>query len=356
MAVLRLPNPGSDLDRFVSTFALIAKEAGNNSFDLDFMSLAMTKHFQASSMGAHGEEAVRLSTRIDRSRDPLFNQSKMYSELYRMLGWIRSKSDSHSVFNLTPLGETIMHYQLSGGPEIKGLVGESFISAVFPNPSTTNIGIINHRPFMQLLKLAYFLGGEITRDEMIIGVLSVTNDLVPGIFETKAAHIMGLRKKGKDASKKEVEAIAKQNKLQVNTLENYTRLPVAVMSSKYLSWGEGVFSDTTYKGKDSVKIVRLTELGITKAKLLIESKDLRFESISENSIDERTSLAHYGYYAMAIRSGIKDQEIFDLVEICRDKAHNLISKLDISDPELLIFNPSLQESQEVLDRAIETSP
>jgi hypothetical protein len=52
MAVLRLPNPGSDLDRFASTFALIARETQTKSFDLDDMISVMTKHFQASSMGA----------------------------------------------------------------------------------------------------------------------------------------------------------------------------------------------------------------------------------------------------------------------------------------------------------------
>ena len=206
MAVLRLPNPGSNLDRFVSTFALIAQEAQGKSFDLDDMTSVMTKHFQASSMGAHGEEAVRLSTRDDRTRDPLFNQSKMYSELYRMLGWIRSSAKSHSTFSVTSLGSTVMHYHFAGGSETKGLVGESFISAVFPNPSTVNVGIVNHRPFAQLLKLACLLKGEITRDEIIIGVLSVTDDLLPDVIEKNAQIILQLRKKNRQAASAVVDA------------------------------------------------------------------------------------------------------------------------------------------------------
>ncbi|MES2143060.1 MAG: hypothetical protein V4516_01585 [Pseudomonadota bacterium] len=35
-----------------------------------------------------GEEAVARSTRADRSRDPLYNQLKMYAELFRTLGWL----------------------------------------------------------------------------------------------------------------------------------------------------------------------------------------------------------------------------------------------------------------------------
>jgi len=353
VAVLRLPNPGSDLDRFVSTFALIAREADSKPFDLDFMTAAMTKHFQASSMGAHGEEAVRLSTRVDRTRDPLFNQSKMYSELYRMLGWIRSSQDSHSNFTVTPLGATIMHYHFSAGAETKGLVAESFIAAVFPNPSTMNIGIINHRPFAQLLKLAFLLGGEITRDEMIIGVLSLTDDLKPNAIENNAKTILNLRKKNKSVASKLVKEIAEANNLQVNTLENYTRLPVAILGSEFLGWGQGVYSSTTYAGKEKIKVIRLTEVGIDKAKSIASSNDLRMTSISKAKKDERAWLSFYGYYAMALRAGIADQEILNNIEMSSSKIPSLLESLLISSPELLIFNPSLQEEEEILQLASE---
>lgn len=355
MAVLRLPNPGSNLDRFVSTFALIAREAQAESFDLDDMTSVMTKHFQASSMGAHGEEAVRLSTRDDRTRDPLFNQSKMYSELYRMLGWIRSSAESHSTFFVTPLGSTVMHYHFAGGSETKGLVAESFISAVFPNPSTVNVGIVNHRPFAQLLKLAFLLNGEITRDEMIIGVLSVTDDLLPDVIEKNAQIILQLRKKNRQAASAAVEAIAAKNNLQVNTLENYTRLPVAVLCSEYLGWGNGVYSNVTYSGKEKIKIIRLTELGYKKAKLLSESTDLRIASIESYSTSERAWLAQYGYYSMALRAGINDKEVLTMVETSSGEVRNLIKELKLSDPERIIFNPSLQESDLVLKKASEIS-
>ncbi len=355
VAVLRLPNPGSDLDRFVSTFALISREAKSDAFDLDFMTNVMTKHFQASSMGAHGEEAVRLSTREDRTRDPLFNQSKMYSELYRMLGWIRSFQGSHSTFTVTPLGETLMHYHFAAGVGTKGLVAESFISAVFPNPSTVNVGIANHRPFTQLLKLAFLLDGEITRDEMIIGVLSVTDDLKPNVISENTRLILKLRKKSKSAAAQKVEEIAELNNLQVNTLENYTRLPVAILCSEFLGWGQGVYSNTTYAGKEKIKIIRLTEVGLKKAKEITNSIDLRMEKVSKFSKEERAWLALYGYYAMAFRAGIVDQEIKRMIEISGSKVQGLLKNLGISNPNLMIYNPSLQEEVEILTRASELS-
>lgn len=353
MAVLRLPNPGSDLDRFVSTFALIARDAATNLFDLDFMTNVMAENFQASSMGAHGQEAIRLSTRDDRSRDPLFNQSKMYSELYRMLGWVRSDADSHSKFTVTPLGQTVMHYQFSGGQQTRGLVAESFISAVFPNPSTVNVGITNHRPFTQLLKLAHMLNGEITRDEMIIGVLSVTDDLVPNAIENQAEKILHFRRKNMKVASEAVEKIASKNNLQVNTLENYTRLPVAILGSEYLGWGNGVYSNTTYAGKEKLKVIRLTDAGKIRAEKLLVSNDLRAESLKEFSTLERAWLAQFGYYAMAFRAGIEDAEIVDMVKVSQTNANEILRKLSIKDASHLIYNPSLQESDYVLKKTLE---
>jgi hypothetical protein len=353
VTVLRLPNPGSDLVRFVRTFSLIAQEAGSKPFDLDFMTEVMTKNFQASSMGAHGEEAVRLSTRQDRTRDPLFNQSKMYSELYRMLGWIRSSADSHSTFMVTPLGSTIKEYFFAAGADPKGLVGESFISAVFPNPSTTNVGILNHRPFAQLLKLAYLLGGSITRDEMIIGVLSVTNDLEPEIIEKNAKKILELRKKSYSAASSCVKKIAKDNDLQVNTLENYTRLPMAILGSAYFDWGKGVYSSEIYPGKEKIRVIQLTEEGLLKAKELLDSTDLRVAELEIYSVAERANFAQYGYYAMALRSGITEQQVLDMIEITQVKVRDMLISLQIHSPQHLIYNPSLQESEEVLSKAVE---
>lgn len=351
MAVLRLPNPGSDLDRFVSTFALISRESNDKNFGLDFMTEVMTKNFQASSMGAHGDEAVRLSTREDRTRDPLFNQSKMYSELYRMLGWIRSHESSHSNFKVSPLGSTITHYFSVNSHIVKGLVAESFVSVVFPNPSTINIGILNHRPFAQILKLAYLLNGVITRDEIIIGVLSIMDDLESNVIENNVKLILKLREKDKTAASSLVSEIAKSNSLQVNTLENYTRLPIAILASEYLGWGKGVYSESPYLGSEKSRVFYLSDLGNSKAQELLKSCDLRIASLNSYSVEDRAWLANYGYYSMAFRSGIKDAAVNQMIQISRGKIQNILSVLGIEDPNLLIFNPSLQENDEVLSVA-----
>jgi hypothetical protein len=89
--LLRFPNPGSDIPSFILTFQVLYEHLGEQAVvTRDDMSAAMVKQNRASSCGFMGEEALKRSTREDRCRDPMYNQSKMYSELYRMLGWFRS--------------------------------------------------------------------------------------------------------------------------------------------------------------------------------------------------------------------------------------------------------------------------
>ena len=83
------PNPGSDIDYFLVVFKTIFYNLSLlEYFDLDDISRSLIKKGLVSSSGYIGQEALIASTRKDRSRDPIFNQSKMYAELFRHLGWI----------------------------------------------------------------------------------------------------------------------------------------------------------------------------------------------------------------------------------------------------------------------------
>jgi hypothetical protein len=180
---LRFPNPGSDLSRLVNTYRLIYQGAKDlDSFDLDTMSKIMTSHHQASSRGAVGAEALARSREEDRSRDPLYNQSKMYSEVFRMLGWLRP-ADRRLAFRTTILGDLVASDFVSRPDLVDALLRECLLGITFPNPATDNVGVSNHRPFRWLLLLAAKLDGVISRHEMILGVLAVTDDLKPGCFE-----------------------------------------------------------------------------------------------------------------------------------------------------------------------------
>ena len=121
----------------------------------------------ASSSGFIGNEAINQSTRKDRSRDPLYNQLKMYSELYRHLGWIKSSPDSSLNFLITPFGIKVaksndkMHQFIL-----------SILCISFPNNSIETKSNFNIKPFFTILKIIKKIDKKISRDELIICLLS----------------------------------------------------------------------------------------------------------------------------------------------------------------------------------------
>src|SRR5689334_12223090 len=105
--MIRIPNPGSNLDVFVRIFREVYAELRDGGeFDLDDIGRAMIARNLVSSQGAIGLEALRRSTRKNRSLDPIYNQSKMYAETFRAFGWIQSTSSALR-FDFSLLGQHV---------------------------------------------------------------------------------------------------------------------------------------------------------------------------------------------------------------------------------------------------------
>ena len=185
----------------IRNYQLIYDAAGRemvDTFNLDFMTTVLTDNYQASSRGAVGASARERSADVDRSRDPLYNQLKMYSEVYRMLGWIRP-SNRRLEFTTTILGAQVAD-DFAGRPDLVfGLLRQCLLAVCFPNPVTENIGVTNQRPFTWLLRLTAALGGTITRHEMILGLLAVVDDRRPDAFPKALSTIRSLRGGPRDA-------------------------------------------------------------------------------------------------------------------------------------------------------------
>ena len=182
--MLRFPNPGSDIASFIQTFQILYEELGEQAVvTLDDMSTAMVKQNRASSCGLMGEEALKRSTREDRSRDPMYNQSKMYSELYRMLGWFRSTPDDRLKFSFTLLGAHVAAAKRNA----KSLFIECLLGTVYPNPVLEVKGEFRTRPFACMLRTLDQMDGLLCRDELIVGPQSLQNDRDRKAFDDMAA-------------------------------------------------------------------------------------------------------------------------------------------------------------------------
>ncbi len=346
---LRIPNPGSDMRRLIEIYRILHKgTAGVEQFDLDDVGRILTSAKQASSRGAVGAAALARSKTVDRSRDPIFNQSKMYSELFRMLGWLRPVNGSRQVFRNTILGDQLA-VEFAASPALaNGLFRESLLGICFPNPLTDNIGIRNQRPVSWLLRLMARLDGVITRHEMIIGLLAVVDDQAPNALELAAGAVSSVR--GERA--KLMSAVgeeAQRASVTVVTLENYTRFPVGVMKSDQIGWSRKQRLVGIYERP--VEALVLTQSGQAAARWAAEAIDVRESSLALYSIAERAAFATRSFCGMLLRAGLARHYLADQLAVAEAASRPILQGLSLPEPEHVLYSPVQQASDEVLDLA-----
>lgn len=241
--ILRFPNPGSELERVVNHFRVIYRAAQlrkmpRASFDHFFAIEALVRDNRVSSKGAIGEKALVRGAEADLSRHRTYNQLKMYTELYRMLGLLRTTS-RRSEFVVTPLGEQLCD---SGCDDFagwdpkspldskeRGLIRECLIGICIPNPTTRQLGIDHLRPFRQLLRLMSRLDGVMARDEMLISLYKIRDDRDDTAIEAAAERVRAVRG---DRAALGRAFDATRGGLGAETVRNYTRFPLGVLKSR----------------------------------------------------------------------------------------------------------------------------
>jgi len=187
--VLRFPNPGSTIENFVSVYGAAFERLNGHTVDLDEIVATVVAANLATSSGYMGEEAVARSTRADRSRDPLYNQLKMYAELFRILGWLHPTPQSALNFTFTLLGQQVV----AAGRDFGPLLEECVLGIVYPTPILAVKGEFDLRPFAFILRVMAACDGHLSRDEMIIGPLSAASDRGKKNLDTVVATIEAAR-------------------------------------------------------------------------------------------------------------------------------------------------------------------
>lgn len=344
MAILRFPNPGSDFQKLVETFCVIYK-AQNTAipFGLDSAIKALIDARQVSSQGAVGEEALKRSTRPDRSRDPLYNQLKMYSELYRMLGWLHPVS-KRLIFQTTPLSDYICNGAARPlQARTAALVRECLLGISFPNPNTENKGIDHMRPFPFLLRLMGQLDGLITRHEMILGLLATTDDLSEHSLPAAVKRIKSVRG-NRVRLFEEVEKVV--GGIQVNTAENYTRFPVGVLEDSIVRWATSEGHPNLYDVP--ARVLRLTKSGWDQIDWLDHAKDIREHELEAFGAKERAHFAFAMAYRMVERAGYSIEPILKLVKMSEMEAKAIFAALGRG---AILYSPFQQTEHSVLKLA-----
>jgi len=246
--MLRFPNPGSNFESFIKVFKNFNDKINNYIFNLDDMVFVTIEKNLTSSSGYTGSQAIHHSTKKDRSRDPLYNQLKMYSELYRLLGWIKSIEGTALKFLITPFGN-----EIAKANNVLELFIKSILCISVPNEGIVTKSNINLRPFYTIFKVIPYIENKISRDEMILSILSCKNDYGSSNIELIIDKIKNIRKRNKiDLNLNE---LSESSKIKINTLRNYTRVPIMFLRDTGLFENKSNFLVLTKEGNSVLNFV-----------------------------------------------------------------------------------------------------
>lgn len=332
--VFRFSNAVSDIRKFIQTYKILFKElSSTNNFTHDDATNALIKHGLVSSSGAIGKEAIKRSRRDDRSRDPLYNQLKMYSEIYRMLGWYEPGT-RRTNFNISDYGSYIYE---ANGELLKSLFELNVLHIVSPNPLVEIRSENILRPFPLIMKLLEQSGGWIHRDEIILTVLACENDRVDGYLDSALKKIEFFRE---DKERLEVayNDLMKENGIKSSdTLRNYTRFIMATLKWLDLAKPKSV---TGIYGDKKVRLYKITKHGSEVAKYVSSVIDIRHEDIEEFDLECRASFAIHSVFNQLGRIGydLDDPETQEQKQKIREISTPIFKKFDMNpDDDFLYF-------------------
>ncbi len=327
--MLRFPNPGSTIENFVSVYGAAFERLNGWTVDLDAIVAAVVAANLATSSGYMGEAAVARSTRADRSRDPLYNQLKMYAELFRTLGWLHPTSQSALNFTFTLLGEQVV----AAGRDFKPLLEECVLGIVYPTPVLTVKGDFDLRPFAFILRIMAACDGHLSRDEMIVGPLSAASDRGQANLNTVVAIVRAARESAADMESA-VIAVSEARGIQVNTLQNYTRWPIALLRD--LGWATR--SPARFRDGRKYEAFHLTDKGQALAARVGGSVDLRVDDLGRLAPEERKALAVIAHFRMLERSGFDITPVAQRIAEAEAAAASVFERLDTNGNNLM-FSP-----------------
>jgi hypothetical protein len=146
------------------------------------------------------------------------------------------------------------------------------------------------RVFHAILRTAAALGGGITRDEMILGPLSLSDDQDT---EAVGAMIKKLQRCRSEPGRmsKEIKALSKTRKISHVTMGNYTRFPIAAV--QWAGWC----------GKTTRSMFTLTAKGRAVLDRLATLSDFRLSDYKKLPADAKGPMVRLSAYLMLARAG-----------------------------------------------------
>jgi len=296
-----------------------------SDFGLDDISSAMIARNNVTSQGAIGEEALRRSTRADRSRDPIYNQSKMYAELFRTLGWIQSLPNARLRYAFSLLG-----IHMATARNRAPLMRECLLGIAYPNEV---LGVLSEQTVRVVggILLAMDALGSISRDEMMAGPMSIADDTNIKEFEAMIQRLAQCRKKPGTLDKWLNDIATRRKITRHPTMENYTRIPI------------GMFAWSGWCTKSRGVLV-ITDDGKAMAARLREAPDMRLSHFNALNDDTKPAFIRWTFYTMLERAGFNIEPVRDVI----NSSATILDRHGLPHDGDVFFSPFQQLSSETI--------
>lgn len=342
--IKRFPNPGSKIEMLIHIFkSIVPILIKKQYFSLYDMELAMINNRLVSSEGYTGMEAFKRSLRDDASRDPIYNQAKMYAEVYRSLGWFSSSLDNNLNFGVTELGRIISQLDDSLNKEI---YKEAVLGIVDPNKILDKKDGLIMRPFKLFLNTIKALHNKICKLELILGPMMISDNDTEEV--KKMVNRVNLLRGSFYELQNEMKEIIESTGIAKNTMENYTRLPIATL--EYLGWIKKEKTDALYPGSRNMVVMTLTDKGLSDIEYYNSLIDIRINEFNELNEIEQNALIRLSFYQQLKR--MKTDIEYDYSK--REEDIEILSNKYGNNPQFL-FSPYQTLPMEYVDDILNIS-
>ncbi|MDH0899011.1 hypothetical protein N5C12_06560 [Comamonas aquatica] len=249
----------------------------------------------------------------------------MYAELFRTLGWIQSTT-SRLTYAFSLLGD---HVAVAHNPA--PLLRECLIGIAYPNEV---LGVQSEQTVRVIggILLVMDTLGSISRDEMMAGPMSISDDTNLSEFDRMVLQLKRCRTEPGELDKW-INFIAAERKISRNpTMENYTRFPMAAFP--WSGWG-------IKKGRG---VINITDEGRAMAAKLRAAPDMRLLNFNGLPDDAKPAFIRWTFYTMLERAGFNIEQVRPQV----DAAVQLLNSYGLPSSRNVFFSPFQQLSRETI--------
>lgn len=317
--MIRFRNPGTQYNTQIQVIKQLYDCLGNDySFTLKDMAEIIAKNKLMTAYGYAGSGAIKLSKDKSQKKESMNSalmNSKMYAEVFRMLGWITPLGEKAYPVIFTNIG---IHMATASNDAIKEKLYEQCVLGINNPTELSNRMSYDEkiRFFKCALRSIIDLDGIIYKHELCLGPMSI-NDEDEVAYHNMISYIKSIRGSYKRLDQN-FKGLARSLGMKPVPVDNCTRLPIAFM--KACKWVKSVKNNTIYD--KSLNCLEITQHGIDVYNQIKNYCDIRLDSYKTYSYEEEQALIRLGHYSMLERSGydisgVRNQILIDK-SICRD--------------------------------------